>query len=87
MLNNLKNFYAAAGDFYRASKVVERLLVMNPGDPNETRNLGLLYGLLGKRRQALALLEEYLQSRPDAADAEVIKRHVVELSRAASRWN
>jgi regulator of sirC expression with transglutaminase-like and TPR domain len=87
MLNNLKNFYAAAGDFYRASKVVERLLVMNPGDPNETRNLGLLYGLLGKRRQALALLEEYLQSRPDAADAEVIKQHVVELSRAASRWN
>jgi len=87
MLNNLKNFYAAASDFYRASKVVERLLVMNPGDPNETRNLGLLYGLLGKRRQALALLEEYLQSRPDAADAEVIKRHVVELSRAASRWN
>jgi len=87
MLNNLKNFYAAAGDFYRASKVVERLLVMNPGDPNETRNLGLLYGLLGKRRQALALLEEYLQSRPDAADAEVIKRHIIELSRAASRWN
>ncbi len=87
MLNNLKNFYAAAGDFYRASKVVERLLVMNPGDPNETRNLGLLYGLLGKRRQALALLEEYLHSWPDAADAEVIKRHIVELSRAASRWN
>jgi len=87
MLNNLKNFYAAAGDFYRASKVVERLLVMNPDDPNETRNLGLLYGLLGKRRQALALLEEYLHRRPDAADVEVIKQHIVELSRAASRWN
>jgi regulator of sirC expression with transglutaminase-like and TPR domain len=87
MLNNLKNFYTAAGDFYRASKVVERLLILNPGNPSETRNLGLLYGLLGKRRQAVALLEEYLRNWPDASDAAVIKQHIVELAGAASRWN
>jgi regulator of sirC expression with transglutaminase-like and TPR domain len=87
MLNNLKNFYTAAGDFYRASKVVERLLILNPGNPSETRNLGLLYGLLGKRRQAVALLEEYLRNWPDAADAAVIKQHIAELAGAASRWN
>jgi regulator of sirC expression with transglutaminase-like and TPR domain len=87
MLNNLKNFYANAGDFYRAAKVVERLLVMNPSDPNETRNLGLLYGLLGKRRQAVALLESYLRNWPEAADAEAIKQHIAGLSSAVARWN
>jgi regulator of sirC expression with transglutaminase-like and TPR domain len=60
---------------------------LNPGNPSETRNLGLLYGLLGKRRQAVALLEEYLRNWPDASDAAVIKQHIVELAGAASRWN
>lgn len=87
MLNNLKNFYAAANDFYRAAKVVERLLVLNPDDVSEARNLGLLYGALGRRQQAIALLEAYLQDRPDAQDAEAVRRYVNTLSAEASRWN
>lgn len=87
MLNNLKNFYAAANDFYRAAKVVERLLILNPEDLSEVRNLGLLYGSLGKRKQAVALLEAYLQGRPDAQDADTVKRYVSTLSSEASRWN
>ena len=87
MLNNLKNFYAAANDLYRASKVVERLLIVNPGDLTEVRNLGLLYGALGRHRQAVALLEAYLQGRPDASDAAEVKKYIGSVSNAASRWN
>jgi regulator of sirC expression with transglutaminase-like and TPR domain len=87
MLNNLKNFYAAANDFYRASKVVERLLIVNPNDLTEVRNLGLLYGALGRHRQAVALLETYLQGRPDASDAAEVKKYISSISNAASRWN
>lgn len=87
MLNNLKNYYASANDFARAAKVVERLLILNPNDLNEVRNLGLLYGTLGKRRQAVALLETYLQSRPDAQDAEAVKQYLHSISHQASRWN
>lgn len=87
MLNNLKNYYASANDFARAAKVVERLLILNPNDLNEVRNLGLLYGTLGKRRQAVALLETYLQSRPGAQDAEAVKQYLHSISHQASRWN
>lgn len=87
MLNNLKNYYASANDFARAAKVVERLLILNPNDLNEVRNLGLLYGTLGKRRQAVALLETYLQSRPGAHDAEAVKQYLHSISHQASRWN
>ncbi len=47
MLNNLKNFYASANDHPRAAKVIERLLVLNPDDVTEMRNLGVLYGQMG----------------------------------------
>jgi regulator of sirC expression with transglutaminase-like and TPR domain len=87
MLNNLKNFYASANDFQRAAKVIERLLVMNPDDVTEMRNLGVLYGQLGKRRQAVDLLEYYLNAWPNAQDTEVIRNYIKALSDQASKWN
>jgi regulator of sirC expression with transglutaminase-like and TPR domain len=87
MLNNLKNFYASSNDYARASKVVERLLVIHPGDLNEIRNLGLLYGAIGKRRQAIEHLERYLSEQPNAPDAEAVKRFVSSLAGEASKWN
>jgi regulator of sirC expression with transglutaminase-like and TPR domain len=87
MLNNLKNFYASANDFTRAAKVIERLLVMNPDDVTEMRNLGVLYGQLGKRRQAVELLEYYLNAWPNAQDAKVIRNYIKSISDQASKWN
>ncbi|NJM42318.1 MAG: tetratricopeptide repeat protein [Anaerolineae bacterium] len=73
MLNNLKSFYAASNDFERAAHVIERLLVLHPKDYVEMRNLGLLYGKLGKKRQAAKLLEDYLAATPNAPDSQAIK--------------
>jgi regulator of sirC expression with transglutaminase-like and TPR domain len=87
MLNNLKNFYASTSDFARAAKVIERLLVLNPEDVTEMRNLGVLYGQLGKRRQAVDLLEYYLNAWPNAQDADVIRNYIKSLSDQASKWN
>jgi regulator of sirC expression with transglutaminase-like and TPR domain len=87
MLNNLKNFYASSNDYPRAAKVVERLLIIHPDDMSEVRNLGLLYGAIGKRRQAMALLEQYLSAQPNASDADAVKRYMTSLSSEASKWN
>lgn len=87
MLNNLKNAYASRKDLERALSVVERLLVLNPNDPDETRNLGLLHAGLGRTRQALAALTRYLELRPEAPDAGAIRGHIVALSGRLARWN
>jgi regulator of sirC expression with transglutaminase-like and TPR domain len=87
MLNNLKNFYSAANDFPRAARVIERLLVLTPDDVMEMRNLGLLYGQMGKRRQAVDLLEAYLHAWPNAQDTDVIRNYLKSLSDQASKWN
>ena len=87
MLNNLKNHYTSANDLARAAQVVERLLILHPNDPVETRNLGLLYGSMGKNRRATVLLEKYLLAQPAAHDAEAVQRYLDTLSSAASRWN
>ncbi len=87
MLNNLKNAYAGRHDLERALRVVERLLVLNPSDAEETRNLGLLHAGLGHTRQALAALTRYLELRPAASDAATIRSYIVALSGRLARWN
>ena len=87
MLNNLKNFYASSNDAEHAAHVIGRLLVLNPQDFMEMRNLGLLYGSLGKKKQAVKLLEDYLTAMPNASDAQAIQRHIASLASDVSRWN
>ena len=87
MLNNLKNAYAGRQDLERALRVVERLLVLNPNDPEETRNLGLLHAGLGHTRQALTALMRYLELRPQAPDAATIRGYIAALSGRLARWN
>lgn len=87
MLNNLKNIYSGQRDFTRARHVVERLLVLLPGDPEETRNLGLILSALGQGRKAIDLLEFYLRHRPQAADADAVKQYLSVLANQVARWN
>ena len=87
MLNNLKNSYAGAKDLERALRVVERLLVLKPGDPDETRNLGLLHAGRGHMRPAIAALERYLELRPDAPDAGEVRGMIAAMGSQVARWN
>jgi len=87
MLNNLKTNYGSSQDLERARHVIERLLILNPNDLVELRNLGLLYGNSGQRRKAIEVLERYLANAPDSPDRSAIERHVENLGDSLSRLN
>lgn len=87
ILNNLKNAYASRKDLERALRVVERLLVLKPSDPEEIRNLGLLHAGLGHLRQAISLLEHYLELRPDAPDTATVRGYMATMGSNLARWN
>lgn len=87
MLNNLKGIYGAQQDLPRAGHVIERLLVLHPDDATEIRNLGLIYGNIGRSQRAVELLKRYLSLVPQAADRESIEQHMNSLIANISRLN
>jgi regulator of sirC expression with transglutaminase-like and TPR domain len=87
MLHNLKRIYGEAGDDVRTLWVVDRLLLLFPGDHGERRDRGLLSARLGGRAAALADLEAYLAAEPGAADAAEIQGLAAELRRARTYLN
>lgn len=87
MLNNLKNHYAQRGDLVNAARVVERLLVLDPDNWLEVRNLGLIYGQIGRKHQAIALLEQYLNANPSAPDTAQVRDYLDALVAQVSRVN
>ncbi len=79
MLNNLKSIYLRQHDLGRARTVVDQLLVLRPGDPEQLRERGVLRYRLGDTAGALADLEAYLAASPGAADADAVRQQVDEL--------
>jgi len=73
LLLNLKRIHLAQGDYIRALSVVERLLVIAPGDAKEIRDRGLLLAHLGQSAAAIQDLESYLALAPGAPDAESVR--------------
>ena len=74
MLTNLKQVYMQRQDLDRALAAVERILLLNPDQPGEVRDRGLLQYRRGALRDAHADLERYTQLAPDAHDAETVRR-------------
>ena len=69
MLTNLKGLYVKIGDPERALAAVERLLMITPTSPAESRSRGLLLARLGRHEEAAVQLEAYLRVSPAATDA------------------
>lgn len=69
MLTNLKGLYVKAGDHARALAAVERLLMITPMSPAESRSRGVLLARLGRHEEAAVQLEAYLRVSPAATDA------------------
>lgn len=78
LLTNLKGIYGKIGDDRRALAVVERLLMITPTAPIESRSRGILLARLGRHEEAARQLEAYLRVSPSAQD----KRDVLEMVRA-----
>jgi regulator of sirC expression with transglutaminase-like and TPR domain len=69
MLRNLKMIYMEQQEHRAALPVVRRLAALNPRDPQEQRDLGMLCLKLDRPAEAIAPLEAYLDARPAAQDA------------------
>jgi regulator of sirC expression with transglutaminase-like and TPR domain len=79
MLTNLKSLYVKVGDHPRALAAVERLLMITPTAPAESRSRGVLLARMGRHEEAATQLEAYLRVAPAASDAGKVKRMLRDL--------
>jgi regulator of sirC expression with transglutaminase-like and TPR domain len=87
LLLNLKGAYLRAQRDEDALAVVDRLLVMHPGDPNEVRDRGLLLYRLRRFGAAFDALRQYRASAPQAPDAEQVDAHLATLRQLLASLN
>jgi regulator of sirC expression with transglutaminase-like and TPR domain len=73
MLANLKRHFAMASEFASALRCCERLLQLNPDDPEEIRDRGLIYEQLECWSAARADLEQFLALAPKHPSAKNVR--------------
>lgn len=78
MLRNLHALYAENGDWARSVRCADRILRLLPDNADALRDRGLGYSELGHSTGATRDLARYLQTNPDADDAEAIHHRLVE---------
>jgi regulator of sirC expression with transglutaminase-like and TPR domain len=74
MLHNLKRIYAERRDHVRAYWVLDRILLLAPGQLEALRDRGLVCARLGVAAAAERDLETYLARAPMAADVAEVRR-------------
>lgn len=82
VLLNLKNSLSQSKNYLAALTAIELQLAIDPDDPTELRDRGILFARLHRYDRAIEDLETYLRRSPDAGDGEHI-RHTVEYLRQA----
>lgn len=87
LLNNLKMIFVHSEKYDRAWQVVDKLLILDPRDPENIRDMGLLSVHVGAYRQAAAYLEEYLLSHADSNEAERLRVYLRTALHAVERLN
>lgn len=87
MLNNLKGIHARRQDPARALRTVEMILDIQPDNPAERRDRGLLLMQLEQDAEALAELSWYAERTPSPDDAPAVLAALEELRLRLARWN
>jgi len=87
ILANLKGIYVAAKDYRRALAAVERMLVINPNLAPEIRDRGILRMQLSQAPQAIADLEWYVTTNPQAEDVEEVRKRLRDWRQAQASLN
>ena len=87
MLRNLKAIYLRGHDFSTALPVQRRLAALNPDDPLEQRDLGMLCLQLDRPAEAIAPLQSLLDARPEPEDADAIRALLRAARREVASWN
>jgi regulator of sirC expression with transglutaminase-like and TPR domain len=87
MLRNLKALYFERADWQLALAVQHRLVILLPDDAAERRDRGMAYVNLECPQAALADIQAYLDERPHADDAGMLRDLLQRLQEAARRLN
>ena len=87
MLHNLRKIYVESGDDVRSLWVLDRLVLLAPGDPLARRDRGLVEARLGGTSAALADLEAYLEALPSDPDASAVRAVVKQLKSRSDLFN
>jgi regulator of sirC expression with transglutaminase-like and TPR domain len=87
ILRNLKNIYAEREELPAALAVAERILLLEPDNPHELRDCGLLRAQLGQIHHALEDLDRYARMLPHAADLPQIRQRAQALAAQAAEGN
>lgn len=76
MLSNLRSSYVASSEWSLATGVIQLLRQVQPREADHIRDLGLVHYHQRHLPQAAYYLNAYLQRRPDAVDAQVIREGI-----------
>ena len=87
LLRNLKGIYLQSEEAQNALEVAQRMVMVAPHAAEEVRDRGLAYYRLDCFRAALADLQDYLERRPDAPDADEIRGKTAALRLVCARLN
>jgi regulator of sirC expression with transglutaminase-like and TPR domain len=87
ILKNLKAIYWNTQDVASILPVQRRLVALNPNEPAELRDLGVLCVHAERLGEAIDPLEAYLQSDPPSDDAREIRVLLDVVRRHVARWN
>lgn len=87
MLRNLKALYVEKEDWARAVRCADRLLLLDPAQPEERRDRGLLYLRVGHVSAAREDLAAYLSQVPPPDDARKVREAMLQAAREPGRLN
>ena len=87
LLRNLKGIYLQSEAAQNTLAVMQRMVMVVPQSAEEVRDRGLVYYRLDCFRAALADLQDYLERRPDAPDADEIRSRAAVLRIECARLN
>jgi regulator of sirC expression with transglutaminase-like and TPR domain len=87
LLRNLKSNYLERRDPVRALAAADRIIELAPRAAEEYRDRAGIYLDLECFRAALSDFRDYLMLKPEADDAAMVQRRVVELQQIAARLN
>ena len=77
--NNLKGAHLRNQDVEGAIRAVERLVILEPNQRDEWRELGLMRNHVGQHAAAADAFQTYLERWPDAPDIERIQGLLAQL--------
>ncbi len=87
MLRNLKRIYLEKNNFARLIKILDHLIDITAGEPEEIRDRGIIYYQMKAFKNALHDFETFLSISPDSEDAEVIQQYLQVLREYDSHLN